>query len=545
MRQLTILGFATTFALAACTQTETPDRPEPPQLQVLSPERGTMTPGLATVEVRGTVAPSPDSGADIARVEVNGMAARLDGLGNWSANITLAPGANIITTIATDTDGATADDQRGLITGDLRPLDTTIENAIAAGLSAAAFDKLGDTAAALVTNTDLGAFVAPYNPVVAKGLTNGEEDCLYGKVSVKPGLDINTAYLALVPNNTGLALDAELVGVNIPLHARYAAACLDGDTDISITAQRARIRGTLAITVVNGRFDVRLMNPTVTFTGFMLNAGGVPGAVLDLLDLDQEIADTLAWAVERFMAPLVNQALAGVSVGPQNVNLLGHQLRVAVAPAGVAFDAAGAEVVLDAALTMQGANTKFVYTENQVPPGRGNAGVALAVADDSINQLLAGFWASGGLNMQMEKDLGMFDQLRIDAMLPPVVSTDADGSMKLVMSDMMLELRDQGVMLARTAITMEMKLKVEPAASTYAAKISIEMPTLRADIIENIQGIPDAQLEQLLPRAVESEIATFAPILGAVPLPAVQGIVVTDLHMGGDGGYITISADIQ
>ncbi|HUQ05281.1 MAG TPA: hypothetical protein VM261_22410 [Kofleriaceae bacterium] len=545
MRKLTFLGLVTTAAITGCTQTETPDRPEPPALQVLSPERGTMTAGLATVEVRGTVTPSVDSGATITRVDVNGMAARLDGLGNWSANITLQPGANIIRTTATDADGGTADDVRGFITGDLRPLDTTIENAVAAGLSAAAFDKLGDTAASLVASSDLGAFVAPYNPVIAKGLDNGEEDCLYGKVSVKPGLDINNAYLALVPNNSGLAIDAELVGVNIPLHARYAAACLDGDTDISITATRARIRGNLAITVVGGRFDVKLVNPTVTFTGFMVHASGVPGTVLDLLDLDQEIAKTLGWAVERFMAPLVNQTLAGVSVGPQNVNLLGQQLRVAVAPAGVAFDAAGAEVVLDGSLTMQGANTKFVYTENQDPPGRGNAGVALAVADDTINQLMAGFWARGGLNMQIEKDLGMFDAIRLDALLPPVVSTDADGSMKLVMADLMLELRKDGQMLARTALTVEMKLKVEPAASNYAAKITIETPVLKADIIENIQGIPDSQIEALLPAALQSELNTFAPLLGAVPLPAVQGIIVTDLHRGGTGGYVTISADVN
>lgn len=544
MRQLILFGLVTS-TLLGCTQTETEDRPEPPLLQVLSPERGTMTPGLATVEVRGTVTPALDSDATITRVEVNGTAARLDELGNWSASIALAPGANIIRTVATDSAGAVADDTRGLITGDLRPVDTTIENAIAAGLSAAAFDKLGDTAAALVAQSDLGAFVAPFNPVIAKGLSNGQEDCLFGKVSVKPGLDVANAFLALVPNNNGLSLDAELVGVNIPLHARYAAACINGSTDISITAQRARIRGNLEIVVVDGRFDVRLVNPTVTFTGFMLHASGVPGAVLDLLDLDQEIADTLAWAVERFMAPLVNKALAGVEVGPQNLSLLGQQLRVAVAPAGVAFDAAGAEVVLDGSLVVQGTSAKFVYTENQTPPGRGSAGVALAVADDTINQLLAGFWGAGGLNMQMEMDLGMFDALRLDALLPPVVSTDADGSMKLVMPDLMLELRKHGQMLARTAITVEMKLKVEPAANTYAAKISIETPTLRADIIENVQGIPDEALEALLPRAVESEIATFSPLLGAVPLPTVQGVIVSGLHMGGTGGYVTIAADIN
>jgi hypothetical protein len=545
MRQLTILGIATAMLATACTQSEVPDRPEPPVLRVLSPERGTMTPGLATVEVRGTATPSPDSGSDITGVEVNGIGARIDQQGNFSATITLEPGANLIRTTATDADGAVASDTRGLVTGDLRPLDTVVENAIGAGLSAAAFDKLGDTAATLVEQADLGAFVAPFNPVIAKGLTNGQEDCLYGKVSVKPGLDIGAAYLSLVPNNSGLALDAELVGVVIPLHARYAAACLDGDTDITITAQRARIRGTLAITVVGGRFDVKLVNPTVTFTGFNLQANGLPGAVLDLLDLDQEIADTLAWAVERFMAPLVDKALAGVEVGDQDLALLGQTLRVSVAPAGVAFDAAGAEVVLDSKLRILDASTTFVYTENQAPPGRGNAGLALAVADDSMNQLLAGFWARGGLNMALEQHLGMFDAVRLDAMLPPVVSTGADGAMRVLMPDLMVELRSKGQMMVRLAMNVEVKLKVEPAANAYAARISLELPTLEADILENVMGIPDTELEALLPAAVQGTLATFEPLLGAMPLPAVQGVSITDLHMGGTEGYVTISAELN
>ncbi len=546
MRQLTILGLATLATLAiGCSQPEAPVRPEPPLLQVLSPDRGTMQPDLATIEVRGTVAPSPDSGAVITRVEVNGTAARLDAQGNWSATVTLASGANLLRTTATDALGHTASDTRGVVTGDLRPLDTVIENALAAGLSAQAFDKLGDTAATLVEQSDLGAFVAPYNPVIAKGLTNGEEDCLFGKVSVKPGLDVAAAYLSLVPTSSGLALDAELVGLDIPLHTRYAAACINGQTDIRITAQRARIRGALAITVKAGRFDVKLLDPSVTFTGFDVQASGVPGAVIDLLDLDQEIAKTLAWAVERFLAPMVDKALAGVEVGNQDVSLLGQTLRVGVSPAGVAFDARGAEVVLDAALTVQGANARFVYTENQVPPGRGDAGVALAVADDTLNQLLAGFWARGGFDRVLEQHLGMFDAVRLDAMLPPVVSAGADGELRLVMPDLMVELRTQGQMMVRLAMNVEARLKVEPAASTYAARITLALPTMKADIIENVMGIPDTELEKLFPGAIASTIDTFAPLLGAVPLPAVYGIVVSDLRMGGSAGYVTVSASIH
>lgn len=544
MRQLTILGVTTIVALTSACTAEHGDRPDPPLLQVLSPERGTMRPDLQQIEVRGTVAPGLD-GTAVAGVQVNGVAAQVALDGSFVATVPLDPGTNLLRTVATDAAGTATSDTRGVLTGDFRPLDLVVENAVAVGLSAAAFDKLGDTAATLVAQADLGAFVAPYNPVIAKGLSNGQEDCLYGKVSVRPNLDMANAFLALAPTDTGLALDAELVGLVIPLHARYAAACLDGDTDITVRAQRARIRGELAVTVVGGRFDVKLINPTVTLTGFDLEASGVPGAVLDLLDLDQEVANTLAWAVERFMAPMVDQALAGIAVGQPTIDVLGHAIAIDVAPAGVAFDRAGAEVVLDGALTVQGADTSFVYTEDQLPPGRGDAGFALAVADDTLNQVLAGFWATGGMAMAIEKDLAMFDSVRLDPKLPPVVSVDADGAMRLVMADLMVDFVSAGQVTTRAAMTVEMKLKVEPAANTYAAHISVELPTLRADIVENQLGIPDAELAKLFPGAVESTIGTFAPILNAVPLPAVYGISVSDLRLGGAGGYVTVQGALN
>lgn len=547
MRQLTLTGVVTFLATAtaACTGGATGDRPEPPLLQVLSPERGTMRPDLTQIEVRGTVAPSPDSQAAIATVEVNGVLAQVSAAGDFRATVTLGSGTNLIKTIATDTSGGVASDTRGVLTGQLRPLDLVVDNAMQAGLSAAAFDRLGDTAATLVAQSDLGAFVAPYNPVIAKGLSNGAEDCLYGKVSVLPGLDTANAFLSLSPHDGGLTLDAELVGLVIPMHARYAAACLDGDTDITVRAQRARIRGDLAITIVDGRFEVTLVNPTVTLTGFDLDADGVPGAVLDLLNLDDEVARTLAWAVERFMAPLVNKALAGVEVGDPTLELLGHTLAIDVAPAGVAFDSAGAEVVLDAALTVAGAPGSFVYTDNQVPPGRGDAGVALAVADDTLNQALAGFWSAGVMGMTVEKELAMYDAIRLEPLLPPVVSAAADGSLRLVMADLMVELSSGGVVATTLAMNLEMTLKIEPAANNYAAHISVELPTLQADIIENTLGIPDSELEKLFPGAIESTIGTFAPILNAVPLPSIYGVSITDLRVGGTQGYVTVSADLD
>jgi hypothetical protein len=245
------------------------------------------------------------------------------------------------------------------------------------------------------------------------------------------------------------------------------------------------------------------------------------------------------------MAPMVNKALAGVEVADPSLDLLGHNLVIDMHPAGVAFDSAGAEVVLDAALTVTDGTASFVYTEDQIPPGRDGAGFALAIADDTMNQALAGFWSAGAMSMAVEKELPMFDGVVLDAKLPPVVSQGPDGALRLVMADLMVDFMADGQMMVRTAMTVEMNLKIEPAANAYAARVTVDLPTLRADIVENIMGTPDGEMEKVFPKAVESTIGTFAPILNAVPLPAIYGISVSDLHLGSDQGYVTLSGDIN
>ena len=181
-----------------------------------------MREGLTSVEVIGTVGESA-TGSAAASVTVNGVDAPLAADGSFRVTVPVHAGTNLISTTALSADGGRADDMRGVLTGTFRPATATVENAIAAQLSTPAFDVLGNTAETLIAQTDLNMLVMPYNPVIAKGLSNGQEDCLYGKVSVRQGLDLDHADIALVPGDAGLALDATLHQLYIPLHARYAA----------------------------------------------------------------------------------------------------------------------------------------------------------------------------------------------------------------------------------------------------------------------------------------------------------------------------------
>lgn len=533
-------------AAVACTSDDLGSRPEPPALTVTSPARGTMREGLTTVTVTGTVGPSA-SGAAVAAVTVNGVAAEVAPTGEFSATVAVRPGANLIETKATSTDGGIADDTRGVVTGSFRPAGATVDNAMAMMVSAEAFTVLGNTAAQLAATTDLGALVAPMNPVIAKGLSDGEEDCLFGKVDVRPGLDLDTASVALVPGDAGLAVDVTLRQLHIPLYARYAAACIRGSSNITIRATTARLRGTIAVDVAGGRFHVELVAPQVTFTGFDVDASGVPGAVISLLNLEDEIGRVLGDAVEKFIGPMVEETVAGVKVGPQTIAVLGESLTAEFAAAGVGFDAAGAEMLLDTKLTVAGGSHGFVFTDTQNPPMRGAHGFQLAIADDAVNQVLSGFWSAGGLTRTLPEHLGNYDAMSLEPLLPPTVATGADGALRLTMPDLILHLTSAGDELTTVALTVDAQVQVlpHPSAPNFVT-LALGTPTIKADVIHDLTGIPPAGLEALLPRLALQMTEQFMPLLQAVPLPALPGgLRVNDLRVGADADYLVIQGDLQ
>ena len=532
--------------VAACAN-DVGSRPEPPELRIESPARGTMREGLSSVEVIGTVGASA-TGSAAASVSVNGIDAPLAADGSFRVTVPVHAGTNLISTVALSADGGRADDMRGVLTGTFRPATATVENAIAAQLSAQTFEVLGNTAETLIAQTDLNMLVMPYNPVIAKGLSNGQEDCLYGKVSVRQGLDLDHADIALVPGDAGLALDATLHQLYIPLHARYAAACLDGDTDITISATTARLRGTVAVTVNAGRFDVELVNPTVTFTGFDVDASGLPGAVISLLDLDNEIRNVLASQMEKFIGPMVRDTVAGIHIGPQTVSVLGKDLTAEVAAAGIGFDSAGAEMVLDATLTVAGGSHGFLFTDDQAPPARGAAGFQLAVADDALNQVMSNFWSAGGLDQTLAQSAGIYDAIRLEALLPPVVSAGEGGALKVTMPDLIVHLNAGEVEATTLAMNVEMEVQVapHPGGATNIASVTIATPTIHADVLADVTGVPAQGIESLMPAMVTHMLGTFTPLLGAVPLPALPGgLRAASLRVGTAENYLVVNGDLQ
>jgi hypothetical protein len=237
-----------------------------------------------------------------------------------------------------------------------------------------------------------------------------------------------------------------------------------------------------------------------------------------------------------------------VKVGEQHVSLLGHDLGITVAPVSVGFDGAGAEIVLDTSMIVGAApaSTTFVFTDNQRPPVRTNAGLELALADDAINQVMAGFWAAGALDRTIEADLGLADSVVIQATMPPVVSTGEDGALHLVVGDLIATMQKAGHVTTSLAVNVEVSLKAEPSPlDPGIVKLSLGLPTITTDVLHDETGLDRDGLARLMPALVQQQLDGFTPILGAIPLPAIAGIRPVDVRIGGTAGYITVAAGLQ
>jgi hypothetical protein len=542
------------FQLAACLllvsscDSSPGVKKDPPLLKITAPERSLIKSGAGMLEVRGEVTPN-ETGAAVDKVMVNGVQAIVTPAGTFSALIEVQPGATLITTEATDVAGGKAEDTRAVHAGEIRSANAMIDDAMAVGLSDDAMHAIGKAAGNALKATDMAPLLAPYNPVVAVGLnSSGGEDCLYGKVSVYD-LDMSNALLDMKPVDGGIAFTMELQNVKIPMHARYGAACINGDTDIELSASKVRVTGMMEMWAEGDRFAARLADKQVTLTGFEVNASGVPGAVLDILHLDSAAAYVIEKGAEMFMAPAVEQAFAGVA-GTKTLDLQGQKLDVEVIPSAIYFDAQSAHMVLSTRMQVQGTESSagFIYTPNSTLDLNPKDGFKFGFADDAANQLLAGFTAAGLLNVSQPALGGSFDTANVKATLPPLVSADpADGRMKVIVGDLMMTFTNQGAPVGRAAMNLAIDLKITGVGAD--AKIELGKPEIHVttinDELANSTGFLDADLALVTEISVKHQIEVIQAVLGSLTLPSFQGVAMSELSVAGDQGYVVVSGDLK
>jgi hypothetical protein len=538
---------------SACTGPE--NLPDPPVLQVTSPQRSLQQSGAGQIQVAGTVATNPE-GTPIEKVLVNGVQATLEADGSFHALIDVPEGATLIYTVARDAAGTEASDTRAVQAGDLRTAGASIDRALAAAISTPAFAKISAAAGPLLEGMDLGAMIQPLQPMIRvddpADLT--QEDCGFARGYIDD-LNFTNVELSLVPKQGGITFRAQIDGLDVPGHARFAVLCAKGSFGFRVRATQVVVGGTLLVSPKGtAGFKTDLTNPQVTISGLDIStSGGIAADLLNealkLLDLGTRIQGVIALGAQLAMEPLMNQAL-GALAGPQQIDILGKTVNMEMTPAAISFTPAGGVVQIGMKMMIGGAEAaKFVLTPNGTPTLDAGTGFQLGLADDLANEMMAEASAIGLLNLSMPKAGGTFDTIDLAMTLPPMISADpADGSMKVILGDTMATFVNKGTPVGKAAINASIGLKINTAANGYGIALELGEPVIHVttlDDIANATRFADDDLARTVEAGLRGQIASISKLLVSIPLPAVAGLQMRDLSVGSDSGYVMVKGQFE
>ncbi|HTR53530.1 MAG TPA: hypothetical protein VMJ10_22710 [Kofleriaceae bacterium] len=518
-------------------------------MHITTPDRGTFAGNVQTLAVSGT---ATDDGT-VASVTVNGVPAALQSDGTWSASVPVVPGTNLLHAVAKDAQGLEGQETRAVVAGATQPIATSVPNAITATLSAQTFAAIGTATGNFITNGDLASMLQSGNPVVDAG---GGPDCLYVQASIT-SMTVGGAQISMVPQDGGLALDGELDDINIGMHLDYAVACINGSRDITISASHVSVTGNMAMGVSSGQFAISFDNPDVTISGLDLELGGIPGDIVDLLDLNAVLGPILGWATEKFVVPMVNNAFAGLNQ-TKTITVLGTMVDISVTPSQINFTPEGGLVELDTSLRAHGDDSSpgFVFVQNQLPAMDMSHGFQLAVAANAANQLFGSMWAAKALDQTLDLKTGpygdigtLYDSVEISAAVPPYVdASNPQNGLVLTIGDLMASFKNSGTVVTEVAINAQVGVKID-SDSTGAMHLDVGTPTTYVDVLD--QGVSGAnqlsnsQFEQIMSFALGRIIAVGSGELGAVPLPTFAGVAVSSLSIAEQTGYLVVDGAVQ
>ena len=529
--------------LVACTGSG-----PPPVLTVTSPTRGLIQRDAGPLTVTGTAMPGAD-GAPVTRILVNQVEATLRPDGSFTAVVDAPKGAMLLQTMATSDSGGTASDMRAVQTGQLRPVGASVERGITAALSADAFTRLSAAAGPFLKGMNLPALLAPMQPMVSAG-----DDLANLKLSIT-GLQLTDTKIGLAPVDGGLSFSAEFTGLRVAARADYAGLFIpDGTTTVNVAADQVVLTGRLEVTPAGAAgFATKVAAPSVRTVGLRIQASGLAGDLLDLLDsvLDSTVQSVVSSSAELALEPLVNQAF-GALAGPQQIDVLGEKLNLQVSPSAVAFTRAGALVTMNVTAMIEGSQSSpgYVFTDNGSPVMDAGRGIQLALADDLVNEMLAEVHARGMLDLRLQQDFGFFDDAKFQLSMPPMISANTkDGAMRLVIGDMIATFSQHGSPVVKAAINAQVDLKIAPAANAREVALQFGTVALQVNVLDGAPGAEGSDgsddVSSAASLGIGVQLKSLRQLLITLPVPSVAGIQLEHLSIGADSGYVVMSGQIR
>ncbi len=517
---------ASLLCVVACSSGEGTD--PAPILEVTSPARGTFA-DSETVTVSGRVT---DNGT--VRVTVAGVEATVAKDGTFSATIPVSNGVEIIETHAIDGSGNDVRDVRAVLAGKLGPTDGTAIGNVGARAGLDAIRAVGAAVATQANNIDFQAAALAMNPVY------DNSGCLGAKINIT-SVSLGDLAVGIAPKTDILSTDVTIPNITVKMSASFKVACIGGSTTITLKATKAKIHGDLGLRIATGKLLTSLPAAGVTFEGFSLDIGGVPGAIESLLkgQARSAVEKLLTDQIKSKVPPMADKALAGLIAKPVTTSLFGHDTTITVTPSSVSLTADQLFLGLATKIKVAGGEGgTFMTTDNDLTAATMGAtqGLGVALDDDIINQLFAGLWAADALDQSLSIDsipaLGaLLDDnartLDLKLSLPPTVSTDT-GELVLALGDMMITVRDEaGIEVQSMAVSISTTLAAEPSQMGRIL-LTVGAPKVYAQVLAQSEVVEkpltDEQVEALVSAAWGLVGVKADDALGKLPMPTIAGI---------------------
>jgi hypothetical protein len=340
----------------------------------------------------------------------------------------------------------------------------------------------------------------------------------------------------------------------------FKVACIGGSSTLHITASKATLVGDLAISANAGQIAAAANNLDITFENFNVDASGFPGAIVNLFQnkVNTAVTNAVRDAVRTSVPGMVQTALADYSGRSFEKSVLGEKLKVSVSTDNVSVASDGLFLSLGGKITVaNGAGAQYVSTPMPANAAlmatSGNIG--LGVADDFLNQMLSGVWASGALDTKLpfgtQIPAALFfgdtaDHATIKLLLPPDASTSAGGNLNITIGDALITVADkQGAELASFVISMTLPVTAQ-ADATGKIGLTVAKPIVAAQVLSQSADLPRPVTEDLLVGLAElgaKQLATAtASTLDVIPVPMKNNI--KNIGINTSAGYLMFGAEL-
>ncbi len=530
--------------LVACSSSAGDD--QAPTLEITSPERGT-TADTHDITVTGRVT---DDGP--VTVNVNGVDAPVNADGTFSVNLTVDDGITLLETHALDKAGNDARDVRAVLAGDLSPTDGATAAPIGAHVGAGGFQKVGTALGAYAQSMDWNALAQGMNPVYSSS------GCNSATIDIT-SLTVGAVRVNLTPKADAVTANVAIDNVDVKFHVKFKAVCIGGSTNAEVRSSTAHVDGDLALGVDNGALAASLPSSTVQLDGFSLDISGVPGAIESLVKgkVREAAEKAINNAIKSQIPPMASDALGGLLAQPVQTTILDRDTAFTITPADVSITDQGMIAAVDTKILVTGGEGgMYVSSPTSLSNMTWSDDLGVAVADDVLNQLLSGLWASGATTLDLSLDgpagilAAVLDpdarQVSLDLLLPPVVRAN-NGNLELAIGDAILSVQDgTGAEVQRFALSLTTSLTAMPTASGNLS-VTVGEPNVKAQVLmEQDPGITTSdKLEGIVNGAWGLVGGLVSDALGNLPLPSVAGISLGAPSIAGQDGFLVLDVPLQ